>query len=756
MTLGFFCLGLNFYISLHLGYEFTVIAISLEVASLLIALALSKTQIKINNNTLILITLSLMMASSYLLFVIDFVSLFDYLIALLCTVIPIVLLGLCIIQNSHAISIRSKIITAITGFTVSMFLAYIILEMEDPRMIFNLSAAAMTLVILLMVNIASPTKIVALCIFFGGTLFINNENSSNQIANWSLAGNPVTKASLNLLYDPDRYYLSIDETSWEKSGRVDVISSRRSRNEDYSWIVHNGSNSVPLVDKAHASISWWDKHYPLMILPFELNKPSKVLTIATAKGPDVDISAQLYGAETTSIYNDCVSLNDSNSCDYSTLNAKLEKEINSHMDYDLISFSITNQVAGPHIGVSASHEAIHTIEVFQKLYDSLNNNGLLVINTREAVMLHKSLSYVWHIMSEGSNHKIINYENNIRVLQLNQRALYKDTYNYLVLVSKQGFTDEQLHALNEYVWTAPISKVIYDSDNNIPPYKYFKQLDKIKVSDAVLHLTRASSWKYKKLINLEPSRISKPNYFHLTAELHPFIATLSAIFLFLAIYGLFFSHSSMRSWRDVHEKNSPMLSVLLFQIFLCTTAFILLIYVIVSFASVSLGYSSSDSSMLIILALAAFAAPYVLTKTTKIISKTVSGIWFYVVILFLSVILLFNVPDDIGVLLGLVTKTVIFILTVIVSFFSGLIHRQVALFTERLYPDVWFWFWYMTSVGVVLGTITAQYIVIKFDFEHVLQTVIGMFLFATFIAWWCIQAIKEKPVLKNDIKKELN
>ena len=41
-SLGFFCIGLNFYIDLHLGYEFLSIAIALEVASFLYAIALSK------------------------------------------------------------------------------------------------------------------------------------------------------------------------------------------------------------------------------------------------------------------------------------------------------------------------------------------------------------------------------------------------------------------------------------------------------------------------------------------------------------------------------------------------------------------------------------------------------------------------------------------------------------------------------------------------------------------------------------------
>jgi len=40
--LGFFAWALNFYIDLHLGYEFLSTAIALEVASVLIAIAVSK------------------------------------------------------------------------------------------------------------------------------------------------------------------------------------------------------------------------------------------------------------------------------------------------------------------------------------------------------------------------------------------------------------------------------------------------------------------------------------------------------------------------------------------------------------------------------------------------------------------------------------------------------------------------------------------------------------------------------------------
>ncbi|MFC1589233.1 hypothetical protein ACFL3P_03070 [Pseudomonadota bacterium] len=754
LSLGLFCLALNFYVDLHFGYEFVAIAISLQVASFFIAVAISRADIKLKDNALLLLALASLIVSSYCLFLVDFVSVPGYLVALLCVLVPVILLGLLVVHNAVVMSMKTMLLSVFLGFFMAIFIANTVFEREGLWLVFSLSAAVMTLSIILMTNIPVSTKILALCLLVGCFLIIGKNDSGNQLANWTLSGVPVKKPLLGMLYDPEQNYRSIDETSWGPTGRVDTISSRRSRNDGYVWAVHNASNSIPFPDKENVNILWWRKYYPLMILPFELKKPSNVLTVAVARGGDVDISQQLYGAETVSIYSDCAPLKSSTSCEESTLNEKLADLLNSKTNFDLVSFSMPYQVANPYVGVSATYETIHTIELFQELYDKLNNDGVLAVTARDQVMLNKTLSYAWQTMSESSEEKIINFKKNIRILQLGRNALHKDAYNYLMLLSKDGFATEQIGVINDFVRSAPITKVIYDSDNNIPPYIFFKQLDKIKVSDAVLHLTRASSWKYKKLINLEPSSIIKPGYFYLTGGLHPFVAALSAIFLFLGLYGLFFSHQAIRKGVDFKAQNSPILSVLLFQLLLSTAAFILVFYTVVDFASASLGYSSHDSSLLIVFALGAFAVPYVFKMATGIMSKGVSGLWFYLVALFLCVFILKGMSQDIEILLGLGAKSVIFILIVMVSFCSGLVHRQVASFIAKLYPVVWFWAWCMTSVGIVLGVIVAQYILIEFGLDSVVRTAMGIFLFTAVIAWWCLGSVQEEKETKNNSLKE--
>jgi len=271
------------------------------------------------------VTLWLLITSGYLLFVIDYITVFSYFIALLCVIAPVVLTGIFIINNRGAMFIRAMMLSVLVGFFAAMVIAFMVMERQGIGMVFILSSAALTLTIVLRVNISNLTKISALCLFAGVLLFINNNSLSSQLANWSLFDKPVAKYSLNILHDPGKRGWSVGEAIWGKGGRVDIVSTSRSRNEGNFWAIHNANLLVPFAHKANSTVSWWNEHYPLMILPFELKKPSKVLTISAARGADTNISQQLYGAETTSIYNDCAPLNGSPPCNSMALNIKLEK-----------------------------------------------------------------------------------------------------------------------------------------------------------------------------------------------------------------------------------------------------------------------------------------------------------------------------------------------------------------------------------------------------------------------------------------------
>lgn len=740
LSLGLFCMGLNFYIDLHLGYEFLSTAITLEVASVLIAVAVSKNINKLNINAFAFVTLWFLIASTYLLFVINYVTVISYIIVLLCVIVPVVLTGIFIIHGRDTMSIRTMMSSVLVGFFAAIVIAYLFMAREGIWGVFMLSSAALTLAIVLRVNISNLIKTSALCLFVGVFLFINHDSLSSQLTSWSLFDKPVAKYSLNMLHNPDKRGWSVEGTTWEEGSRVDIVSTSRSRNMGNYWAIYNANLLVPFVNKANSSVSWWNEHYPLVIFPFELKKPSKVLTISAARGADTDISQQLYGAETTSIYHDCLSLNGSSPCNNLALNTSLKNALNSDKQYDLVSFSIFNQVATPYVGASAQHEAIHTIEIFHKLYDSLSKGGLLVINTRDQVMLRKALSYVWRVLADGDEDKVINFENNIRVLELNKYSLKNDAYNYLVLVSKDGFTSEELQKMNSFIKSSPVSKIIYDSAKHPLPIK-------LTVSAAVAQFTKVSSREFKKLLNLEPSSIIKPDFFHLSMKLHPFVSVLSVIFLLLGLYGLIFSHRSMR--RDAPDlKRTPVLSILLFQAFLCAAAFVLLLYSIVVFTSASLGYSSQYTSTLILLALAAFAIAHVFTRAIGGLSSSISRLWFYPVILLLCAVFLLVMTQDIIMLLDTGAQAVAFVLALSVAFCSGQVHHQTALFTERLYPGVWFWFWCMTSVGTVLGLILAKYILINHDLSIMVQTAMLMFVFMAVITWWCLAALQDNAEIK--------
>lgn len=752
LSLVLFCMGVNFYIDLHLGHEFLSTTIALEVASLLISVAIHNNIKNINVSVFALLALWFLIASSYALFMLDFTSVPAHFVALLCLMAPVVLVGIYIINNRKFLSAKAILSSILVGSFAGVLIAFEVMEREGIFMLFMLSSAALTLAILLQGNISNLMKIAALCVFALTLSFANSFKVNDHLADWTLFDQPISKISLNLLKDPGQRSWLVEDTIWGKGGRVDIVSTSRSRNEGSYWAIHDANILVPFVHKAESSVSWWNQHYPLLILPFELKKPSTVLTVSAARGPDTEISRHLYGAETTSVYADCAALSDFPSCDRSAVNIKLDKALNSHNTYDLISFSIFNQVATPYVGVSASHEAIQTKEIFRKLYESLNNDGLLVINSSDQVMLHKTLSYVWRLLSDNDTDKIINFENNIRILMLNKYSLKNDAYNYIVLVSKDGFTPEDLDKINNFVRSTPVTTVIYDSVNNEPPYILFKQLNMLTVSAAVTHLTRASSWKFKRLVNFEPSSIFKPDFFHLLMKLHPFTSVLSVTFLLLGLYGLIFSHRDMRNLGVSELKRAPVLSILLFQAFLCATAFVLVLYSITSFTTASLGYSSQYTSTLLLFALTVFVVPHVFTNIAGSVSKSIRGFWFYPVILLLCIIIIMAMTQDIVILLGVGAQAIIFILAVLVAFCSGLVHYQSALFIGRLYPGVWFWFWCMTSVGTVLGVIIAKYILIEYDLIIMIQTAMAMFIFLVFIAWWSVIALQGKAEIKADSK----
>ena len=147
-----------------------------------------------------------------------------------------------------------------------------------------------------------------------------------------------------------------------------------------------------------------------------------------------------------------------------------------------------------------------------------------------------------------------------------------------------------------------------------------------------------------------------------------------------------------------------------------------------------------------LLALAAFAVPHVFTRVAGSMSRSISGLWFYPVILLLCTAILMAMTQDINMLLGAGTQAIVFVLAVLIAFCSGQVHHQAALFTGRLYPGVWFWFWCMTSVGTVL----AKYILIGYDLSIMVKTAMAMFVFMAVIAWWCLTALQDKSEIKAD------
>ena len=756
LSLGLFCTGVNLYIDLHIGFEFLSIAVALEVASVLVAVAVSKNLDNLNVDVFSLAALGVLIVSAYSLFAINFVSAFSYFVALLCLVVPVVLIGIFLIIVGRDATIehvktidapvnnaliknnpmKNLMISSAAGLFASVVIAHYIFDWEGVWGVFMLSSAAFTTAIILRASISNIIKVSALSLLIGAILYVNS-NLGMQLASWSLSGKAVSKYSLNMLTDPEQHGWLVEKTVWKKGSRIDIVTTSRSRNEGSFWTIHDANILVPYVHKANASVKWWEKHYPLMILPFELKKPSKVLTIATVRGADADISQQLYGAETTSIYNNCLSLKGGIPCNSSALNVKLAAALGIEKRYDLVSLSNYNEILTPYTGATAQHEAIHTLDIFQKLYDSLNSGGLLAINARDQTMLRKSLGYVWRTLSTDDEDKVISYENNIRVLALNKYRLQNDAYNYLVLVSKDGFTSEQIQKIDSFVTTLPISKIMYGSgSNNVP--------DRLTVSSAILALSKLSSREFKEHINLEPSSIIKPDYFYLSKTLHPFFAVLSAIFLSLGIYGLVFAHGELRNLDAAVHQRAPGLSKLLFQALLCAAAFVFVLYSIAYFTSASLGYSSHYMSLLIITTLTAFAVPLVSKRTGWSVLRTLSGIWLYPAGLLLCVLILVVMNQDVLTLLSASMQAVIIILAVLLAFCSGLLYRQTAVFIEQFYPDVFFWFWCMTAVGTVLGVILAKYILIIYNLEIVVKTAISLFVVMGFIAWWSLAALQNE------------
>ena len=746
-SLVLFCMGLNFYTNLHLGYEFLTNVIALEVASFLFAVAICNQLKDLSINMLSLMTLWLLIVAGYLLTVYSYVTITSYFIALLCVILPVVLIGMLIIYNRGDVPMVKVLPVIFAGSIAGIFVSFLVVKEWGIWGTFMLSMAALTMMTLLHMKVSSYIKLSSLFLFVGVLFFINHNGMKDQLANWLLFDKPVTKQSLNLLHDPGANGLSLTGNEWENGNRVDKVTTERSRHDGSFWTIHNANVVVPHMQVKNSSLSWWDKQFPLMTLPFKLIEPTKVLTVSAVRGPDTYYSDQLNGLATTSVYADCLPL-DNSACDDSALNVKLATALESSERYDLISFSNFNLPVTPFVSAAAPYESVHTLEVFQKLYDSLDDGGLMVINSRDQVMLHKALSYVWRLLSDSSDDKIIEYKDHIRVLMLSKYSLKNDAYNYVVLLSKDAFKPELIQELDRFIQSSPVEKAIYDSWNNIPPYIFFKQLNNITVSSAISHLTTVSSWKYKKLLGLEPSSVTKPDYFHLSRELHPFISVLSAIFISLALVGLIFSHRSMRSLDSAKVEGAPVLAILLLQTFLCSVASVLLIYPVLTLVSSSLGYSVVHIIILMLLTVLFFTVPHAFTGRDSVLSKGTASIGIYFFILILGVSVTTYMLQDIDFLLGAGSYTVAMLLVVFISFSTGQVHYQSSLFLDQCYPGVTFWFWGLTAVGVVLGGILAKYILIEYDLVVQVRVAMAMFLFMSAIAWWCVSVIQGKSNIR--------
>ena len=338
--------------------------------------------------------------------------------------------------------------------------------------------------------------------------------------------------------------------------RLDVAVINNGKQQEIGWLLTNGTSptDLSLTGKIEPS-SWWEDHYPLLVIPFELSKGNKIISIGAAPGPEIvlassagnkDIRVFTYDSELREFYYynhnvmNRMLPNDNVTIDYGDVRSKLKSLAN---DVDIIFLSTTHPGKSGWFGSNRQEGSLYTTQAFTTYLNKLNANGLLAVTTREEVLFDRVLLTAWEAIEHihGSPVNFSDYAFGLRLVQL---APFKGSYQYLLIVSKAGITSPLQTRLMNLIDQLPVEMVFGAGGDPIKPYHLLGH--RHDLDGAKIFLTNLVSRYYKKMSDIVPTSDDRPYFFNVLRDLHPYLKWLLTMSLVVLIIILMFPLSLLR------------------------------------------------------------------------------------------------------------------------------------------------------------------------------------------------------------------
>jgi hypothetical protein len=334
---------------------------------------------------------------------------------------------------------------------------------------------------------------------------------------------------------------------------------------------------------------------------------------------------------------------------------------------------------------------------------------------------------------------VMQVKDRVRTFRLNQYAPYKGSYRYLILVAATEFSDSQLDRMKEVSSRIPVEALIYENQAQGPPYRFFDNtLVSRSLHDAVKQFTGYFRMRLRAAVNLEPSGLERPGFFHLSRQMHPFLVWLLTGVVVGIIYGILFSLRSSRDFnRHVHS-TQPAIAVFLLQALVSAAGGAFLVAAVVQPMVIAtrvpaVGYLLAVCAIFIAVTVATGEAVAKGQRGENAILKQSALILFFLLSIYLlQPMLLAQIQYGAMEKLWLLMPPVIFLLT----WFAWRIQQRVVFQIGEFYPVTVAWSWIVSALGVLGGALVSTQIWMRLGWSTVIIWAAVLYAVVLLIAGW--------------------
>ena len=502
--------------------------------------------------------------------------------------------------------------------------------------------------------------------------------------------------------------LQIESTDWHSGFRIDQTSSKRSRSDGSGWTVVNGTTPVPFAHDAESRpYKWWLKRFPLAAFPLEVAEPERMLSIEAVPGPDGYMAA-LKGVREYEY------LGYSSGC-----GGKIKPQCLSGVGeavladgaYDLIHLSVPHPLKSAWVGANTADEYLVSAQMLERYFAALNSGGMLAITAREEAIFIKLLVSVWHILLPDPTSNVMDLEDRLSVFRLNHYAPYKGSYRYLMLVTSEGFSTDQLGRIEEAGSRLPVEAIIYRNQVHKAPYRFF---DNLMVSHSLQnvqqHFKRYVGWSLQSPVNLQPASRDGPAFFQLSHNMHPFLRWLMTGILALMVCGVLFLFRQKRNIEHPDQSNKPAVSVFLVQLLASAagTAFLLnaVVQPVIAVMQIPLnGFLLAVSLALVAVVRAGQCADAGGGQSQKAVIRSTALI---LALLLSAYFLREPVFDFVQGDRAILPLAVASLLLAVVGWLSWRVHRHLMSQAQQVHSLARSWLWVLSGLGVLVGIVVSS------------------------------------------------